>query len=282
MIKSNAHKYPVSAQCKCLGVARATYYRNIYRTPNIDKDAELKEKIEDVFTKNRCVFGARKIKRKLIKDYDINVSVRRINRNMKELGLESVYRKKKYKAPKGSTNEAVIPNILDRDFDGKSPYEAVVSDLTYARVRAKWHYVCILLDLHNREIIGYSAGEKKNAELVRTAFATIEKDLRSIQIFHTDRGSEFDNQLIDELLEAFGIGRSLSLKACPYDNAVAEATFKMIKTEFIYRQTFDSLQELETELAEYVAWYNTERPHSTLGYLTPLEYKEEWLKKNVS
>ena len=282
MIKGNAHKYSVSAQCKCLGVARASYYRGLNRSPVPDKDAGLKLNIEDVFTGNRCVFGARKIKYKLIKDYGINVSVRRITRNMKELGLISVYKTKKYRVIKGSTNESCVPNILARDFGDKLPYEAVVSDLTYARVRDRWHYVCILLDLHNREIIGHSAGPRKNAPLVRSAFAKVDVNLKNIQMFHSDRGSEYDNQLIDELLDVFEISRSLSLKACPYDNAVAESTFKMIKTEFIYRQTFDSLEELNRELDDYVSWYNNERPHSTLGYLTPCEYKEQWLKKTVS
>lgn len=277
MIKNNAHKYSVSAQCKYLGVARATYYRNKNKPPKEDKDAELKIKIEDVFTKNRCVFGARKIKCKLLKDHDVNVSVRRITHNMKELGLESAYAVKKYRPSKDKSNESEISNLLDRDFNGKAPYEAVVSDLTYARVRTRWHYVCILLDLHNREIIGYSAGMRKNAELVRAAFAKVPINLNRIQMFHTDRGSEFDNQLIDDILDVFEISRSRSLKACPYDNAVAEATFKMIKTEFIYRETFDSLEHLEQELADYVKWYNNDRPHSTLGYLTPSEYKEKGL-----
>ena len=137
MIKGNAHKYSISALCKCLGVARATYYRNYIKEPIQDKDAGLKQKIEDIFTKNRCVFGARKIKRKLLTDHSVNVSVRRINRNMKELGLESVYKKKKYKAPKGSTNESSIPNVLDRDFNNKEPYEAVVSDLYSFCLREK-------------------------------------------------------------------------------------------------------------------------------------------------
>jgi len=274
VIKGNSHKYSVSAQCKCLGVARATYYRNRREKVKPDKDADLKEKIEEIFLKNRRVFGAAKIKRKLFKQYKLKVSLRRIRRIMKELGLESVYGNKKYKTPKDDPNESKIPNLLDRNFNDKSKLEAVVSDLTYARVRGSWHYVCILLDLFNREIIGYSAGARRNALLIRKAFAKVKINLMNIQMFHSDRGSEYDNQLIDDLLEVFEINRSLSLKACPYDNAVAESTFKMIKAEFIYRQTFDSLEDLERELEEYVEWYNNERPHSTLGYLTPSEYKK--------
>ncbi len=102
----------------------------------------------------------------------------------------------------------------------------MVSDLTYVRVGAKWAYICILLDLGAREIIGYSGGAYKNAELVHKAFSTVKGSLFGIRMFHTDRGSEFDNALIDELLDSFQISRSLIMKGCPYDNAVAESTFK--------------------------------------------------------
>ena len=149
----------------------------------------------------------------------------------------------------------------------------MVSDLTYVRVGQKWQYVCILLDLHNREIIGYSSGTHKDALLVRAAFAKVKVNLVQIQMFHTDRGSEFDNALIDDILDTFGIARSLSLKGSPLDNAVAEATFKLIKTEFIYRRFFVSDEQLATELADYVHWFNHIRIHGSLGYLSPIDFK---------
>ena len=97
--------------------------------------------------------------------------------------------------------------------------------------------------------------------------------LKRIQMFHTDRGSEFDNTLIDELLESFQISRSLSMKGCPYDNAVAESTFKMIKAEFVSCRRFDTLDQLQLELADYVHWFNNIRLHGMLGYLSPAEFK---------
>lgn len=96
----------------------------------------------------------------------------------------------------------------------------------------------MLVDLFNREIIGFSVGPNEDAALVVRAFASVQGDLRQIQLFHTDRGSEFKNKLIDETLTAFQISRSLSMKGCPYGNAVAEATFKIMKTEFITKRTF--------------------------------------------
>ena len=98
-------------------------------------------------------------------------------------------------------------------------------------------------------------------------------NLFEIRIFHTERGSEFDNTLIDGLLESFRISRSLSMKGCPYDNAVAESTFKMIKAEFVSCRRFDTLEQLQLELADYVHWFNNIRLHGTLGYLAPAEFK---------
>ncbi len=124
--------------------------------------------------------------------------------------------------------------------------------------------------LFNREVIGFSSGRNKDSQLVARAFASVKTNLSKINIFHTDKGNEFKNQLIDETLEAFNIDRSLSMKGCPYDNAVAEATFKIIITEFVRSQTFDNLDELKYELSDYVNWFNNHRIHSSLDYLTPL------------
>lgn len=139
----------------------------------------------------------------------------------------------------------------------------------------------MLVDLFNREIIGYSTGKNKDAALVSKAFSRVDVNLNKIQIFHTDRGNEFKNRVLDETLEAFPIRRSLSMKGCPYDNAVAEATFKIIKTEFVKGQEYESLEQLQYELSDYVNWFHNHRIHSSLGYLTPKEYRLTNLKKVV-
>ena len=122
---------------------------------------------------------------------------------MRKLGLVSVYTRKKYRLHRDRCNEAPIPNLLQRKFNEQEPNACVVSGLTYVKVGAAWAYVCILLDLHSRKIIGFSAGRHKDAALVRSAFASIRGNLFDIQVFHTDRGSEFDNRLIDNILDAF-------------------------------------------------------------------------------
>ena len=121
-------------------------------------------------------------------------------------------------------------------------------------------------------IVGFSSGSNKTAQLVYEAFLNSKINLSKVSIFHTDRGNEFNNKLLDELLETFNIERSLSNKGNPYDNAVAEATYKIVKTEFSFNRVFASQQQLTIELDDYVNWYNTSRIHGSLGYVAPCEY----------
>ena len=99
-------------------------------------------------------------------------------------------------------------------------------DLTYVRVGGKWHYICFIIDLFNREIIGYLCGLHKDAVLVKQALSRIPCSLTDVHYFHTDRGKEFDNQTIDHVLKVFGIERSSNRKGSPHDNAVAESTYQ--------------------------------------------------------
>ncbi len=145
-------------------------------------------------------------------------------------------------------------------------------DPTCVRVGGGWNYACLLVDLSNREIVGHSARPRKDAALARAAFATLEFPISDIEVFHADRGSEFDNAKVDEMLDVFGIERSLSRKGCPYDNAVDKSTNKMLKAEPVYRETFGTARELQVKLADYVHWHNDFRIHSALGYITPVEF----------
>ena len=256
--------------CKCLKISRSSYY---YEVSSKQDESPLEEKIEEIFHQNRDVYGSRKIKKELWKQ-GICLSRRRICRIMKRLGLVSAYTVAAYRPHKDKCNESAVSNELNRSFDGQEQHAVVVSDLTYVRVGHRWHYICVLIDLFNREIIGFSAGARKNAALVYQAFASIQGDLSNIQMFHTDRGSEFKNQLIDEMLVVFGIKRSLSMKGCPDDNAVAEANFKVVKTEFICRYHVESLEQLQLQLADYVHWFNHIRLHGSLDYLSPVQYRK--------
>ena len=275
MIRANASRYPISAQCRILGVPRSTYYWMIEH-PEAERVDPIAGDVHAIWRDSHERYGARKIKAALERR-GVTASRRRIVNIMKRRGMTSAYARRTFKPHKTRVNEARLANILDREFDGYEPRTHLASDLTYVRVGGKWAYVCLLIDLANRSIAGHSADTSRTADLVMAAFATLDFPLTEVEVFHTDRGSEFDNAEIDLMLEAFGIERSLSAKGCPYDNAVDESTNRILKAELVHRETFGTTRELRAKLSDYVHWYNNFRIHSTLGYMSPVEFRKAGL-----
>ena len=157
-----------------LDIPKSTYYNHLKfkKTPSkYIEDERISNEIYQIFKFSRNNFGTRKIKKELAKlPIPIHVSRRKIGRLMNQLGIVSNYTVAQYKPHKSTCNEAPIKNELQREFNQEEPLAVVVSDLTYVRVKNKWHYVCLFVDLFNREIIGHSAGENKTANLVYQVF----------------------------------------------------------------------------------------------------------------
>lgn len=275
-IAANEGRYPISAQCRLLGVARSTYCSMRSRADRPDAPDPAAPAVVAAHAASKGRYGSRKIKASLERS-GVTVSRRRVCRIMRENGPVGAYGRKRFKVHPGAVNEADVPNVVARGFGGRAPRTHICSDLTYVRVGASWNYVCLLVDLYNREIVGHSAGPRKDARLVKSAFATLSFPISDIEVFHADRGSEFGNAEIDLMLEAFGIERSLSAKGCPYDNAVDESTNRILKAELVHRETFGTTRELRAKLSDYVHWYDNFRIHSTLGYMSPVEFREAGL-----
>ena len=174
-------------------------------------------------------------------------------------------------------DEAGLVNILDRGSDGYGPRTHLAGDLTYVRVGGEWAYVCLLIGLANRGVAGHGAGTGRAAGLVMAAFATLGFPLTEVEVFRTDRGGGFGNARIDELLDVFGIRRSLSGKGDPYDNAVVESTDRLLKKELIYRNHYTSPEQLRSGPDDYVWWSDNQRLHSTLAYRSPNESTQQGL-----
>jgi transposase InsO family protein len=271
MALSKEHNISISALCKILKMPRSSFY---YQNRGVQSDERLVSLVNDIFKDSGDNYGSRKIKVELSK-YDYQVSRSRIRRIMDFEGLVSNYTKTSFRPQKTRSVSSEYPNIVNREFDNRAEREVMVSDTSYVQIQGKWHYLCIMVDLCGRYIEGYSAGCSKDATLTQKAILSIKGDLRDIGILHSDKGSEYLNKLIDKTLRAFDIQRSTSSKGDPYDNSVAEAMFKIIKTEFVKNRTFGSLDDFKNGLADWVNWYNNKRIHSSLGYLTPAEYRKQ-------
>ncbi|HJG37169.1 IS3 family transposase [Enorma phocaeensis] len=156
---------------------------------------------------------------------------------------------------------------------GLSTGTHVRGDPACVRVAGSWCYACLLVDPRNREAVGHSAGRRRGAGLVKAAFATPGLPISDIEASRTDRGSEPDDAEIDLMLEAFGVERPLSAKGCPHDDAVDEPADKMLKTKFVYRERFSDLRDLQIKLSDYVHRHDDFRIRSTLGYMSPVEFR---------
>nr|WP_270843729.1 IS3 family transposase [Bifidobacterium pseudocatenulatum] len=275
VIRANASRYPISAQCRILGVPRSTYYWMIEH-PEAERVDPIAGDVHAIWRDSHERYGARKIKAALERR-GVTASRRRIASIMKRRGMTSAYARRTFKPHRTRADEARLANILDREFDGYEPRTHLAGDLTCVRVGGKWACVCLLIDLANRSIAGHSADTSRTADLVMAAFATLDFPLTEVEVFHTERGSEFDNAKIDELLDVFDIRRSLSRKGNPYDNAVVESTNRLLKKELIYWNHYTSLEQLRSDLNDYVWWFNNQRLHSTLGYRSPNEFTQQGL-----
>ena len=259
--------------CRVLKCPRATYYRYLRRKGIAKGEDAITDLVIEIFNESKGNYGSRRIKASL-SQRGVVASRRRIRRIMRENYLFSSYQIAYFKPypSKRKVNGEAVGNAVERRFSDREYREVIISDLTYINVSGRTAYICFVTDLFNREIVGYSVGFSKTPKLVLEAFRSI-GDLHTVKYFHTDRGSEFKNEEIDRLLANIGIRRSLSMPGCPYDNACAETLFGKTKIEFVRNRRFSSLAEVKHELFQYVWWYNHHRLHSSLGYMSPVDYR---------
>ena len=205
------------------------------------------------------------------------VSKKRVARIMRENEIVSIS-KKKFKATTYSKHSLPIcPNLLNQNFYSKAPNQAWVGDITYIPTAEGWLYLATIIDLFSRRVVGWAASERMTTDLVEQAFlrAYWKRKPSNELIFHSDRGSQYASLRYQKLLKTLNVQQSMSAKGNCYDNAVAESFFGKIKTEFINHEHFISRKEAKLGIFEYIEiFYNRERKHSTLNYLSPLQFEE--------
>lgn len=259
--------------CKLLEISRQTYYN--YEN-DVHKNKELELQIIDgnvkrTFENSRCSYGTRMVKAVLSRE-NIIYSRQTISKSMRRQNLVSSYNKSRKPKVNREYNKETIDNVLNRKFN-QPINEVLTSDLTYVKVNNITYYVCFIVDLYNSEIVGYSVSNNKKPEIVLKAFNNINCNLQKTRIFHSDRGTEFKNNKIDRLLKTHNIQKSLSKPGSPVDNAKSESAFKTFKYSWYQNTPYKSEYELYHDVEHYYVWYNNIRPHSSLGYLSPVEYR---------
>ena len=263
--------------CKCMRVSRSAYYHWLNKKREDKKDTPkmmLKARIESIFKESREIYGSCRIQRMLEKE-GLFYSRSYIGLLMKEMSLRSVLKRKYVITTDSNHPFSIAKNELDRDFMSLKLGEKWVSDITYIRVNDNWNYLTTIIDLADRRIVGWSLSEDMTTQNTIMKAWMSARNNRSITdgfIFHSDRGVQYaSNKMTDLFSFNKKITQSMSRKGNCWDNAVAESFFKTIKCEWLYRFKFNSYSQLYDSIDDYINWYNNERIHSSLGYLSPLE-----------
>lgn len=271
--------------CRVLQVSRSGYYAWKRRPKSSRRKAneELLERIKASHKASRGLYGVRKITADINRKY--KCSKNRVYRLMRENGISS-RRPRKYKATTDSKhNYPVADNILNQNFKFDKPNQAWVADNTYIPTAQGWLYLATLMDLCHRKIVGWSMDRTMTKELVIKALEQAIKRERPPAglIHHSDRGSQYASHAYQELLNKNGFICSMSRKGNCYDNASEESFFSTLKNELIYLTRFKTRDEAKQAIFEYIeVFYNRIRLHSSLGYMSPVEYEKSLTKEQLA
>jgi len=276
-ISAYRETFKVGRMCKLISVSSSGYYAWFNR-PESRRSREnraLEDKIRVLHAASHGIYGAPKVHQDLI-DEGIECGKNRVARIMREAGIRS-RTIKKFKATTNSRhNFPVAPNLLNQDFTVDAPDHAWVGDITYIHTNEGWLYLAVLLDLFNREVLGWSASSRMTRQLTIDALQMAlgrrnpVKDL----LHHSDRGSQYASLEYQKILKDHGITCSMSRKGNCYDNAVAESFFGRLKSEWVNHYRYLSRSEATRSLFYYIEiFYNRKRRHSSIHYATPQEYE---------
>ena len=259
-----------------LGVPRSGYYayQEQKTGPRARENEKLGELIRRIWEKSRKLYGSPRIWAE-IRSQGYSFGENRIARVMREEGLRSRSRKAFKVTTRSSGKPAYAEDLVGRQFEAEKPGIIWISDITYVWTREGWLYLAAVMDIFNREIVGWSLQDRINEELALSALNQAlwchspEKGL----IFHTDRGGQYRSRKVQRLLNLRGIRPSQGRRADCYDNAMAESFFSTFKSELIHLERFKTKAEAHLKIYDFIeVFYNRERRHSALNYQTPVEY----------
>jgi putative transposase len=276
-IGQHEQEYSVKRMCQVLGVKRSGYYAWKKRpvSSRAQANAELLVKVRQAFHHSRCTYGSLRICHYWQRQ-GYHFSRHRIARLMKNARMIPVRAVKWHpRTSQQRSGARTVPNVLNQDFRALRPNEKWVGDVTYIHTAEGWLYLAILLDLYSRRVVGWAMGEQNDAHLVEKAWrmAVANRHPPRQLLHHSDRGSQYTSTSYLELLEQAGCKLSMSRTGNCYDNAVMESFFATLKGECALTQ-FGTRAEARLTIFEFIeVWYNRLRLHSSLGYLSPVDFE---------
>jgi transposase InsO family protein len=270
----------VKLMCQVLEVARSGYYAWRKRKPGVtaERRAKLTEQICEVHARNRAVYGSPRVHRDLW-EADVRCSKNTVAKLMRAAGLRSkMHRRFRVRTTDSRHGHPIAPNRLNRAFSQSQPDQAWGADITYIRTAEGWLYLAVVIDLCSRKIVGWATSDSLAAELCERALeaAVQQRRPRHTVLHHSDRGVQYASDNYQGLLARHGLQPSMSRRGNCYDNAVTESFFGTLKTELVHHESYATREAARQSLFEYIeVFYNRQRRHSTLGYVSPVEYEQQ-------
>ena len=268
-------RYSISEMCRFFGVSRSGYYGYVSRMDIPAWDLPLAEKIRECQDECGKTYGYRRVHIWLEKK-GIYRNPKTVLRVMQKYGLLSVIRRKKYRNYGEYLHR--YPNLLNRDFRAERPNQKWVTDISYIHTKQGVLYLSVIRDLYDNSIVAYKTGTEQNVNLVLSTIKEAkrkEKVTAELQL-HSDQGFQYTSQAYFKLTQSYGITPSMSRRGNPYDNALAENFFSILKTECIYRVKLQTYQEARLLIGEYIRFYNHQRIQLKTK-LTPLEIRSQYI-----
>jgi len=266
--------------CEALDVSRGGYYAWLKRPPSAHerRDEQLQGAIRRSFEDSDRTYGARRVRRDL-RAWGQLCGIHRVERLMLAAGLQARRKRRRLPFDLGVRPEhAIAPNVLDRDFEATVPNQRWVADFTYIWTDEGWLYVAAVLDLFSRLVVGWSMQSQMTAQLVSDAMlmAIWRRRPSAELLHHSDQGSQYTSEQFQALLAHHGVTCSMSRSGNCWDNAAMESFFSTLKTERCSRKVYRTRDEARADVFDYIErFYNPRRRHSTLDYLSPLEYEQQ-------
>ena len=279
--KASDAKIPISFLASHFGVSISGYYNWLKKSEGIRflKKEEICDRIKYYFKLSKKTYGSPRIYMELANE-GILVSENTVAKYMRELGLDARLKKKfRVQTTDSDHDSPIAPRLFEVESENpipKSPGELLAGDITYLRLGNSFLYLSVVMDLFNREIVGWSMSSSLHTDLVLKSLEMAMKTTKADAevIFHSDRGSQYASEAYRKMLKKGNIIPSMSRKGNCYDNAYVESWFASLKKEWIYRHNYLTEKELKALVFEYIeVWYNKKRRHSSLGNISPREYR---------
>lgn len=286
-IEEHRERFGVEPICQTLEVSASAYYqrRTGERSARAIEDERLLERIREVHERNYCAYGYRRMWIALKREGE-EVGRGRVQRLMREAGIQGAKRRgKPWRTTTPDPEARRRPDLVERDFSAGAPNRLWVGDLTYLRSWDGLTYLAFVLDAFSRKVVGWQLASHMRTDLVldalRMALAQREPGADFELVAHTDRGSQYTSADYTQELDDHGVLASVGSVGDAYDNAMAESFVDTFKTELIADRIWRSRSQLELAVVEYIAWFNNDRLHESLGDLSPVEFESLYLPQGA-